>query len=46
MFFYRIRRHGVTKCPYIDTEVKGGFVKHVGQLMLNRDFVKQPQMKK
>lgn len=44
--FCRIKGHDVIKCPQIDIEVKGGFVKHVGQQMLNRDFVEQPQMRK
>jgi len=29
--FYRVRGHIITKCPHIDSEVKDGFVKHMGQ---------------
>jgi len=37
--FYRIRGHAITYCPYIDNEVKDGFVRHAEQHMLNKDFV-------
>jgi hypothetical protein len=40
--FYRVRGHIITKCPHVDSEVKDGFVKHMGQQMLDIDFVKQP----
>jgi hypothetical protein len=40
--FYRVRGHVITKCPHIDSEVKDGFVKNMGQQMLNRYFVEQP----
>ncbi len=41
--FYRIRRCVITKCPHIDSEVKDGFVRHVGQQMLEIDHVEQIQ---
>ncbi len=42
--FCRIRGHNITKCPQINSEVRDGFVRHVGQHMLDIDS-KQPQMK-
>jgi hypothetical protein len=44
--FCRVRGHIITKCSQIDNEAKDGFVKHVGQQMLDSDFVEQPQMRK
>ncbi len=41
--FYRVRRCVITKCPHIDSEVKDGFVRHVGQQMLEMDYVEQVQ---
>jgi hypothetical protein len=29
--FCKVRRHVITKCPHIDSEVRDGFVTHVGQ---------------
>jgi hypothetical protein len=43
-FHPRVSGHVITKCPQIDSEVKDGFIKHVGQQMLDKDFVKQPQL--
>ncbi len=37
--FYIVRRCMITKCPHIDNEVKVGFVRHVGQQMLEIDYV-------
>jgi hypothetical protein len=34
--FYRIRKHVITKCPHIDSDLKDGFVRQVGQQMLDR----------
>jgi hypothetical protein len=36
----------ITKCPYIDNEMRDGFVKHVGQQMLGINFVEQQQQRK
>jgi len=44
--FYRGRGHVITKCPWIDSEMRDGFIRHVGQKMLNINFVGQPQMRK
>jgi hypothetical protein len=43
--FCRVRVHIIIKCSQIDSEAKDGFVKHVGQQMLDNDFV-EPQMRK
>ncbi len=43
--FCRVRGHIIIKCSQIDSEAKDGFVKHVGQQMLDNDFV-EPQMRK
>ncbi len=40
--FCRIRRHIIIECLQIDNEVRDGFVRHVGQQMLDRDYVEQP----
>jgi len=40
--FYRIRKHVITKCQHIDSEMRDGFVRHAGQQMLDRGFIKQP----
>jgi hypothetical protein len=40
--FYRIRKHVITECPQIDREMKDGFVRQVGQQMLDRSFIEQP----
>ncbi len=40
--FYRIRKHLITECPQIDREMKDGFVRHVGQQMLDKSFIEQP----
>ncbi len=49
--FCRIRGHVITKCPQIDSEVRDGFVRHVGeyidvgQQMLDGDSIEQPKLK-
>jgi len=40
--FYRIKKHVITKCPHIDSEMRDGFVRHVGQQMLDKGFIEQP----
>jgi hypothetical protein len=40
--FCRIKIHIIIECLHIDNEVRDGFVRHVGQQMLDRDYVEQP----
>jgi len=40
--FYRIRKHVIKECPHINSEMRDGFVRHVGQQMLDKSFIEQP----
>lgn len=43
--FCRIKGDVIIKCPHIDNEVMDGFVTHVGQKMLDKDSIEQPQQR-
>jgi hypothetical protein len=36
---------GSQECTQFDNEMKDNFVRHVGQQMLNKNYVEQPQHK-
>jgi hypothetical protein len=40
--FCTIGEHVIIKCPQIDNEMKDGFVRHVGQQKLDKDFGEKP----
>ncbi len=42
VFFCRVKGHGIIECPKIDSEVRDAFVRHLGQQILERDYVEQP----
>ncbi len=43
MLYVELKDMGSKKCTQIDNEVRDRFVRHVGQQMLDRNYVKQPQ---
>jgi phospholipase C len=40
--FYRIKKYVITECPHINSDLRDGFVRQVGQQMLDKGSIEQP----